>query len=279
MNCLFKSILLLALVMVASGCSCLPQSFFQHINDGDHLLKVRIVAQGTAGWNKYYLAEALDVWQTTNSNIECNKWVVLRTATSSAACGVTWLTNGNTYLVNGWGTTSFSSYGIVDINSCGLAREWCSLADCELEALKAWQQKTCSCAYTKELAPVCALCNGVQQTFGNIGHAACEGWTVVSKGECQKDDCVAKCAAEQLFCFWGSPRCCADGSWECPGGTLDDSWYTCKPCYRTELSDTDTKATKAAYQLLAKAGEVPKPRGNDVLKRIVRAAQNEQLPP
>ena len=139
MTSMLRYLVLVALVVVASGCSCWPQSFGQHLNNGDHVMKVEIVAQITLGWTKYYLADVLDVWATTHphpSVVNCGRQVILRTASSSAACGVTWLQNGHVYLLNGFGSDTVLGFGIVDINSCGLVREYCSLSECEQEQLE-----------------------------------------------------------------------------------------------------------------------------------------------
>jgi hypothetical protein len=246
---MLRYLVLVALVVVASGCSCWPQSFGQHLNNGDHVMKVEIVAQITLGWTKYYLADVLDVWATTHphpSVVNCGRQVILRTASSSAACGVTWLQNGHVYLLNGFGSDTVLGFGIVDINSCGLVREYCSLSECEQEQLEKWVGKKCSCAYTKEYNPVCAACGDALQTFGNTGEASCQGWSVVSEGECP--DCSKKCKDVQILCLWGSRRCCIDGSWQCPSGTPQLPVYSCKPCDEGISSELKERSIKGSME-------------------------------
>ena len=136
MKSVLQFFLLSTLVLAATSCSCLPQTFRQHLQNGDHLLKVKVVHEivPPGGWHKYYLAKVSAVWKTSNPHVRCDRWVVLRTAKHSATYGVT-LQVGATYLLNGGGTQSVGPVGIIDINFCGLVRQYCTLFDCELKQL------------------------------------------------------------------------------------------------------------------------------------------------
>ena len=80
----------------ASACSCAPNSFAAQTQSYDEIMRVRIRGGGIELFGETWYRGR--VQRTFNGCTKRGQWVLIRTPTSSAACGVT-LTANTTYLL------------------------------------------------------------------------------------------------------------------------------------------------------------------------------------
>ena len=99
----------------AEACTCAPQTLEQSYAQSTDVAQVRVVWSLSFKSTTWYLAQ---VGRVFKGCLEPKSWAFLRTASSSAACGVE-LKNGKSYLVNGNGAGHMRGRPVVAIGLCG----------------------------------------------------------------------------------------------------------------------------------------------------------------
>jgi hypothetical protein len=103
----------------ADACTCLPPDMARSYNNADHVVHVRVLRSlGQLRGQRLYRAVLIE--DAYKGCLSAGQRVTIRTASSSAACGVL-LTTGQEYLLHGTdvstGTTTTLQVGLCDANS------------------------------------------------------------------------------------------------------------------------------------------------------------------
>jgi hypothetical protein len=113
-----------------------------HFNNSDMTVKATILNQGTRGMDRYFLAQVerqysgCDIQYTSGRTEE----IILRTSTSSAACGVG-LTTGETYVLSTYNTgDAYRGRNIYSIGLCNYHTQEGFLTRSESEFLNSRQR-------------------------------------------------------------------------------------------------------------------------------------------
>jgi hypothetical protein len=110
---LAASVLLVG-VPKAEACSCLPADIASSYEQASDVFTTKILFDVTIGQTSWYIGR---VGFTVKGCLKKGAWVYVKTAASSAACGVT-LQKGKTYLLNGAQVDAGFSVPVVSIASC-----------------------------------------------------------------------------------------------------------------------------------------------------------------
>lgn len=136
----------------AQACKCIPATVSSAYHSSSDVLRARVVYGVTLGQDQWYLARAE---ATYKGCIKPGSWVYVRTASSSAACGVT-LQTGIRYLISGSLDTSGNyTAPVISISSCGFTRPISQLSKNDRRFLLS-RYNCCgdSCACTNGKPPV-----------------------------------------------------------------------------------------------------------------------------
>jgi hypothetical protein len=233
---------------VAQACTCLPPTVESSYNGSDDVVRARVLFALNLGSTIRYFAR---VEHTYKGCLQEPEFVVLRTPSSSAACGVQ-LQLGQEYLVFGHAAGSYWGLTQLAINLCDGNQTFVSLTPEKLSFLDGRMVccgESCICADGTqpvncfvdpcEVAPACPdgtcvanYCGGCNAEFYyESGYAVCEG-------ECQADaDCPAGHWCRQAEPAGGEPgasdaRECVPFVGEgdrCNGFTLPWAYERCEP--------------------------------------------------
>ncbi|MFT5431550.1 MAG: hypothetical protein ACI9OJ_002247 [Myxococcota bacterium] len=221
----------------ADACSCISTDIASSYNNSTDVIRAQVLFGITIGQDQWYVARSLS---TFKGCIEKNAWVYIRTASSSAACGVI-LQTGTQYLLSGSDLQAGWSVPVLSIGSCGFNRPIASLTKADRKFLLSRYNccgDTCACNDGTQpvncfadpcmfadcpsgecVANYCGGCNA--EFYDQYGQAVCTPcgagndcpWTQT----CEDGMCVGQCYSDQD---------CGDGFW-C-GESEDPNAKTCK---------------------------------------------------
>jgi eight-cysteine-cluster-containing protein len=199
----------------AQACSCLPATIESSYNTSSDVIRARVLSKVVSGTTTRYITQ---VQRTFKGCLTANQRVVLRTATSSATCGVS-LSVGSEYLINGDAAGSYLGMPQVSVVLCDYNRPFASLTPHDLTFLNGRTVccgSRCTCADGSQpvncfvdpcqVAPECPegecvanYCGGCNAEFYDArGNAVCEA--------CQSDK---ECASGEYCATDGA--CKTDG--------------------------------------------------------------------
>lgn len=125
---------LVTLPNAAHACSCLPPDIARSYTQATDVVKVRVervVARAKYRANVLYRASVLESFKGC---LEPGDTVILKTSSSSAACGIV-LSSRRDYLINGVRMSSVRPQQILSINSCDYNQPFNQLTDADQEFL------------------------------------------------------------------------------------------------------------------------------------------------
>ncbi|MBT8342871.1 MAG: hypothetical protein HKP58_13730 [Desulfatitalea sp.] len=213
-------ILMTALMVTAIGavpvqaCSCMPPTVASSYNHSSDVIKARIFLRIQRGDSVVYFANVQHVFKGCLST---DRYVILRTPSSSAACGIT-LRTGDEYLINGNASGTYWGFTQLSVGLCDYNPLFSALSDEDLDFLYSRLvccSDACICADGSrpvncfvdpcEVAPDCPdgkcqanYCGGCTAEFYDAnGYAVCEN-------KCQDD---ADCPEDQ---YCASDHMCED---------------------------------------------------------------------
>ncbi len=136
--------------VTALACKCIPATVSSSYRSATDVVRARIVYGAVVGNDQWYLARTESVYKGC---LKVGGWVYVRTASSSAACGLT-LQKGAQYLLNGTLDTS-GAYAahVISVNSCGYNRAISQLTQADRKYLLSRYNccgKTCACTNGKQ---------------------------------------------------------------------------------------------------------------------------------
>jgi len=241
--------LVLALAMVsavtvlnagdAQACSCMEPSVETSYYQNSDVLKVRVLRSITLGSNRYYLAKTRE---TFKGCIGARRWVILQTASSSAACGADYEV-GRSYLIHGERAGGFWGIPFLSVHGCNYDVRWSQLTS-EDRAFIYSRYNCCGerCECTDGSEPVecfadpcefqscdegvceanyCGGCNA--EFFNELGELVCTD-ECSSDADCSEDSWCRQTEAGQLACtpFVGEEESCG-------GFTVPWMYERCEP--------------------------------------------------